>query len=91
MGQNDTGESDLMQVSARKIANEYSCFFFKVTFDDWDGAGNDYGLGGGNNAKQLTLRGKDNVAEKVRVWQGPGLFSKDFKVVEVWRIDSKIF
>ena len=66
-------------------------FFFKVTFDDWDGAGNDYGLGGGNNAKQLTLRGKDNVAEKVRVWQGPGLFSKDFKVVEVWRIDSKIF
>ena len=65
--------------------------FFKVTFDDWDGAGNDYGLGGGNNAKQLTLRGKDNVAEKVRVWQGPGLFSKDFKVVEVWRIDSKIF
>ena len=66
-------------------------FFFKVTFDDWDGAGNDYGLGGGNNAKQLTLRGKDNVAEKVRVWQGPGLFSKDFKVVEIWRIGSKIF
>ena len=66
-------------------------FFFKVTFDDWDGAGNDYGLGGGNNAKQLTLRGKDNVAEKVRVWQGPGLFSKDFKVVETWRIGCKIF
>ena len=40
----------------------------------------DYGLGA-SYTKEFSLIGKGNVAEKVRVMDNPGLFSKDFKVV----------
>ena len=40
----------------------------------------DYELGP-SYTKEFSLIGKDNVAEKVRVMEKPGLFSKDFKVV----------
>jgi len=39
----------------------------------------DYELGP-SYTKEFSLIGKDNVAEKVRVMEKPGLFSKDFKV-----------
>jgi len=39
----------------------------------------DYGLGS-SYTKEFSLVGKDNVKEKVRVMDNPGIFSKDFKV-----------
>ena len=39
----------------------------------------DYGLGPAYTT-EFSLLGKNNVAEKVRVMENPGLFSKDFKV-----------
>ena len=49
-----------------------------VVKDSWQ---YDYELGRQTKAKELTLHGKDDVAEKLRVVQQSGLFSKDLKVL----------
>lgn len=43
----------------------------------------DYGLGPAYTT-EFSLVGKNNVAEKVRVMENPGLFSKDFKVRDMF-------
>ena len=49
-----------------------------VVKDSWQ---YDYELGRQTKAKELTLHGKENVTEKMRVVQQSGLFSKDLKVL----------
>jgi len=52
-------------------------------------AGLDYGLSP-TDTKHFFLVGKENVAEKVKVMENPGIFSKDFKVVcELTRVGDR--
>ena len=58
----------------------------------WKALPGDYGSG--SYTKELSLVGKNNVAEKVKVMEKPGIFSKDFKVVckkfaRIWDIWGK--
>ena len=46
----------------------------------WKALPGDYGSGPAYT-QELSLVGKNNVAEKVKVMEKPGIFSKDFKVV----------